>query len=210
MDILDDSNLRSADYEPASALLSVEDDIGEVLAPSQLRRSRRRQWREPHLNITSFVDVLSVLLFFLLSVATLDKLGSHDVALPQQTESFAQESKLELKNLSLSLARNGLKLRALVTPEGKPPEVLNLDLPIHDGRYDLDRLQGELLRLKGNYKTDEAIILMVGDDVHFDWIVKVMDTVRERVVYTNGQQQVTTLFPQVSLSDYLVDVDREA
>ena len=210
MDILDDSNLRKADYDPASALLSLEEDVGDILPPSQLRRSGRRRWQEPNLNITSFVDVLSVLLFFLLSVATLDKLGSHDVALPQQTESFSQESKLELKNLSISLAHNGLRLRGLVTPEGKSPEVLSLELPIRDGRYDLDRLQQELLRLKGSYKTDEAIILMVGDDVHFDWIVKVMDTVRERVAFQNGAQQVTTLFPQVSLSDYLVDVDREA
>ena len=210
MDILDDSNLRKADYDPASALLSLEEDVGDILPPSQLRRSGRRRWQEPNLNITSFVDVLSVLLFFLLSVATLDKLGSHDVALPQQTESFSQESKLELKNLSLSLARNGLKLRGLVTPEGKQPEVLNVDLPIRDGRYDLDRLQQELLRLKGSYKTDEAIIVMVADDVHFDWIVKVMDTVRERVVFHIGAQTVTTLFPLVSLSDYLVDVDREA
>src|ERR1041384_2548195 len=129
MDILDDSNLRSADYEPASALLSVEDDVGDVLPPSQLRRSRRRQWQEPHLNITSFVDVLSVLLFFLLSVATLEKLGAHDVALPQQTTNFSQDSKLELKNLSLSLARDGLKLRGLVTPEAKPPPGLAAELP---------------------------------------------------------------------------------
>jgi biopolymer transport protein ExbD len=207
MDILDDSNLRSAEYEPASALLSVEDHVGDVLSPSQLRRSRRRHWQEPVLNITSFVDVLSVLLFFLLSVATLEKLGTHDVALPQQTESFSQQSTVELKNLSLALARTGLRLRGLATPEGKAAEVLNLELPIREGRYDLDRLQQELLRLKGTYKTDGAIILMVGDDVNFDWVVKVMDTVRERVAYQNGTQQVTTLFPEVSLSDYLVDAE---
>jgi len=205
MDILDDSNLRAGDYEPAGGLLTTEADFGEMIPPSRLRRSSRRHWHEPHLNITSFVDVLSVLLFFLLSVATLEKLGSHDVALPQQTTNFSQESKLELKNLSLSLARDGLKLRGLITPEAKQPEVLAVELPLKQGVYDLERLQGELLRLKGSYKTDEAIILMVGDDVHFDWIVKVMDTVRERVVFADGAQQVTTLFPQMSLSDYLVD-----
>ncbi len=205
MDILDDSNLRSADYEPASALLSMEEDVGDVIPPSQLRRSHRRQWREPVLNITSFVDVLSVLLFFLLSVATLEKLGSHDVTLPQQTHAFTQESTLEVKNLSLSLARDGLKLRALVTAEGKDPEALGVELPLHDGVYDLERLQQELLRIKGAYKTDDAIIMMVADDVHFDWVVKVMDTVRERVVFENGVRQITRLFPEVSLSDYLVE-----
>ena len=46
-----------------------------------------------------------------------------------------------------------------------------------------------------------------GDDVHFDWVVKVMDIVRERVAFQNGAQQVTTLFPDVSLSDYLVDTE---
>jgi biopolymer transport protein ExbD len=205
LDILDDSNLQSAHYEPASALLSVEDDSGEVLPPSKLRRSGRRRWQEPVLNITSFVDVLSVLLFFLLSVATLEKLGSHDVTLPQQTQNFTQDSPFELKNLSLSLAREGLRLRALVTAAGKEPEALGLELPIRDGRYDLDRLQEELLRIKGAYKTDDAIIMMVADDVNFDWVVKVMDTVRERIVFENGARQITRLFPQVSLSDYLID-----
>ncbi len=204
MDILDDSNLSSGGYEPAAPLLSNDENYGEMIPPSRLRRSRRLQRTEPHLNITSFVDVLSVLLFFLLSVATLDKLGAHDVALPQQTEKFT-ESTMELKNLSVSLAHSGLKLRGMITPQGKPPEVLNVDLPIQNDKYDLDKLQQELLRIKGTYKTDDAIILMVGDDVHFDWIVKVMDTVREKVVYANGAQQVTKLFPQVSLSDYLVD-----
>jgi hypothetical protein len=138
-------------------------------------------------------------------VATLDKLGTHDVALPQQTDNFTPQSTVELKNLSLSLARDGLKLRGLLTPQGKDSEAIDVALPIREGQYDLDRLQQELLRLKGSYKTDDAIILMVGDDVNFDWVVKVMDTVRERVQFQNGVQQITTLFPQVSLSDYLIE-----
>lgn len=205
MDILDDSNLSRADYQPASALLSLEDDAGDILPPSQLRRARRRHWQEPLLNITSFVDVLSVLLFFLLSVATLEKLGTHDVNLPQQTEEFSKESTVELKNLSIALSREGLKLRGLVTPEGREPEALTVELPLVDGRYDVGKLQAELLRIKGSYKTDDAIILMVGDDVSFDAIVKVMDTVRERVEYQSGARRITRLFPEVSLSDYLID-----
>jgi biopolymer transport protein ExbD len=78
-------------------------------------------------------------------------------------------------------------------------------MALRDGRYDLDRLQQELLRIKGAYKTDDAIILMVADDVNFDSIVKVMDTVRERTEIEQGQRRITTLFPEVSLSDYLVD-----
>lgn len=207
MDILKDSSLGGRSYEPASALLSVEDEIGEFLPPSRLRRSGRRHWEEPVLNITSFVDVLSVLLFFLLSVATLEKLGAHNVNLPQQTDDFAKESAVELKNLSLSLARDGLRLRALVAPEGKEPQALGFEFPLREGEYDLAGLQKELLRIKGSYRTDDAIILMVGDDVHFDWIVKVMDTVREKVEYGEGARRITTLFPQVSLSDYLLDFE---
>jgi biopolymer transport protein ExbD len=207
MDILNDSNLGGRSYEPASALLSVEEDIGEFIPPSRLRRSGRRRWEEPVLNITSFVDVLSVLLFFLLSVATLEKLGAHNVNLPQQTEEFTKESAVEVRNLALSLARDGLKLRGLLVPEGRDSEALVVELPLRDGEYDLAALQQELLRLKASYRTDDAIILMVGDDVHFDWIVKVMDTVREKVEFAGGARQVTTLFPQVSLSDYLLDFE---
>jgi len=207
MDVLDRSAIGGHGYEPASALLSVEEDIGEFLPPSRLRRSGRRKWHEPVLNITSFVDVLSVLLFFLLSVATLEKLGAHNVALPKQTDEFATESKLEVKNFSIALARDGLKLRGLVVREGAEPQALSVELPLVEGEYDLARLREELLRIKGSHKTDEAVILMVGDDVNFDWIVKVMDTAREKVEYAGGQRLVTTLFPEISLSDYLLDFD---
>src|SRR5262249_55547481 len=52
MDILDAPNLRAGGYEPAAPLLSNEDDMGVMIPPSRLRRSSRRHWNEPHLNIT--------------------------------------------------------------------------------------------------------------------------------------------------------------
>ncbi|MGH7806067.1 MAG: ExbD/TolR family protein [Candidatus Binatia bacterium] len=211
MDILDDRSLggRRA-HDPASALLEQDDDFAEILPPSQLRRSGRRRHTEAELNITSFVDVLSVLLFFLLSVATMSKLGTHDVNLPQQTDDFTKESEVEVKNLSLSLAKNGLKLRGMLTPKEKEPEILSVEIPVLGDTFDLQKLRQELLRLKSGYKTDDAIILLVADDVPFDSIVKVMDTVREQVEFADGRRNITNLFPQISLSDYLLDrVDQQ-
>lgn len=210
MDILDDRSLGGRrSHDPASALLE-QDEFSEIIAPSQLRRSGRRRHTEAELNITSFVDVLSVLLF-LLSVATMSKLGTHDVNLPQQTDDFTKESEVEVKNLSLSLAKGGLKLRGMLTPKDKEPEVLAVEIPlVTDGNFDLQKLRDELLRLKSGYKTDDAIILLVADDVPFDSIVKVMDTVREQVGFADGRRNITNLFPQISLSDYLLDrVDQQ-
>ena len=213
MDILDDRSLGGRrSHDPAGALLEHEDEFAEILPPSQLRRSGRRRHTEAELNITSFVDVLSVLLFFLLSVATMSKLGTHDVNLPQQTDEFTKESELEVKNLSLSLAKSGLKLRGMLTPKDKEPEILAVEIPLGaDGKnFDLQKLRDELLRLKSGYKTDDAIILLVADDVPFDSIVKVMDTVREQVEFADGRRSITNLFPQISLSDYLLDrVDQQ-
>jgi biopolymer transport protein ExbD len=149
--------------------------------------------------------VLSVLLFFLLSVATMEKLGAHDVNLPQQTQDFTKESPLEVKNLGVSLSRTGLVLRGLVVAGGREPEALHAEWPIVEGRYDLPRLRDELLRIKAGYKTDAAIILMIADDVSFDAVVQVMDTVREQIVVEGGRRHVTTLFPEISISDYLLD-----
>jgi biopolymer transport protein ExbD len=212
MDILDDRSLGGRrSHDPAGALLEHEDEFAEILPPSQLRRSGRRRHTEAELNITSFVDVLSVLLFFLLSVATMSKLGTHDVNLPQQTDEFTKESELEVKNLSLSLAKGGLKLRGMLTPKDKEPEILAVEIPlVSEGNFDLQKLRDELLRLKSGYKTDDAIILLVADNVPFDSIVKVMDTVREQVAFADGRRSITNLFPQISLSDYLLDrVDQQ-
>jgi len=209
MDILDNAHLaRSHDYDAVAPLLSEEEAATDMVPPSRLRRSSRRHYTEPHLNITSFVDVLSVLLFFLLSVATLERLGAHEVSLPQQTQDFTKESTLEVKNLALSLSKNALTLRGLITPEGREPQALKVEVPVADGYYDLPRLRAELLKIKQAYKTDGAIILMVADDVNFDSVVKVMDTAREQVEFVGGQRKITTLFPDISLSDYLLE--REA
>jgi len=210
MDILDDRSLGRSSHEHTSALLEQSDEFAAITPPSQLRRSQRRRHVEAELNITSFVDVLSVLLFFLLSVATMEKLGSHEVNLPQQTDDFTKESTVEVKNLSVSLAKGGLKLRGMLTPKEKEPEILSVEMPLVADQFDLGRLREELLRLKSGYQTDDAIILLVADDVPFDSIVKVMDTVREQVEFADGRQVVTNLFPQISLSDYLVDrVDQQ-
>ena len=211
MDILDERSLGARrSHDPASTLLEQEDEFAEIIPPSQLRRSGRRRHSEAELNITSFVDVLSVLLFFLLSVATMSKLGTHDVNLPQQTDEFTKESELEVKNLSVSLAKGGLKLRGMLTPQGKEPELLSVEIPVVGDSFDFQKLREELLRLKSNYKTDDAIIMLVADDVPFDSIVKVMDTVREQVEFADGKRNITNLFPQISLSDYLVDkVDQQ-
>jgi biopolymer transport protein ExbD len=211
MDILDDRSLGGRrSHDPASALLEQEDEFAEIIPPSQLRRSGRRRHTEAELNITSFVDVLSVLLFFLLSVATMSKLGTHDVNLPQQTDEFTKESDVEVKNLSLSLGKSGLKLRGMLTPKDKEPEALAVEIPRVGEDFDLQKLREELLRLKSGYKTDDAIIMLVADDVPFDSIVKVMDTVREQVEFADGRRTITNLFPQISLSDYLIDrVDQQ-
>lgn len=210
MDILDDRSLGGRSSHESSVLLEQADEFADITPPSQLRRANRKRHVEAELNITSFVDVLSVLLFFLLSVATMEKLGTHDVNLPRQTEEFTKESTVELKNLSLSLAKSGLKLRGMLTPEGKEPEALSIELPLVADQFDLARLREKLLELKAGYETDEAIILLVADDVPFDSIVKVMDTVREQVAFADGRQQITKLFPQISLSDYLIDrVDQQ-
>lgn len=157
------------------------------------RHHYRGQSKEPpDLDITTFLNLMVVLVPFLLITAVFSRItimeldipsgASGPVNKPQVTiEVIVRKDRLELGNGQGVIAR----------------------LPNVNGKYDLPKLSDYLQKIKGNYpdKTDATILLE--PDIEYDHMVKIMDAVRVAELPQEGTEELlrVALFPDMSLGE---------
>lgn len=175
---------------------------------------RRQQKEPPELNITTFLNLMVVLVPFLLITAVFSRITVLELSLPtgegsatnqkQQLsiEVIVRQKGLEIGNGKQVLARFPLlkeaEVEAVVDDEGTT-DVSKL--------YDLKTLSDYLVKIKGKYpdKTD-AIVLMEAD-IEYRVLIRVMDAVRSTFVRQPGEEgeadvlQQVVLFPDISIGD---------
>ena len=161
-----------------------------------IRSRGRRNVETAELNITAFMNLMVILVPFLLITAVFSRLtilelnlpGSSSEPVEPQDQAFQLEIIVREDKIEVGDRNQGLL--------GVYP---NTD----DGAYDYAALAVKLRELKGRYpsKTDAAILLE--QDVAYDTIVQVMDTVRvaQDVDEEAGKIDRTDLFPDISIGD---------
>ena len=158
------------------------------------RRHYRRQDKEPpELNITSFLNLMVVLVPFLLITAVFSRITIMELNLPTGVgASTPQAVKLTIEVI---VREKGLEI-------GNGRRVL-ARFPKVENDYDLKALTEYLLKIKGNYpdKTDATVLMEA--DIEYDYLVKVMDAVRSTEVKQIGTEQIekVALFPDISIGD---------
>ncbi|MBW2475482.1 MAG: biopolymer transporter ExbD [Deltaproteobacteria bacterium] len=155
------------------------------------RRSRHRD--TPELNITSFMNLMVVLVPFLLITAVFSRITILELSVPTTSggsqvvkQNFAIE--VIVRKAGLELA-NGSSVVAAI--------------PNQMGEYDLEKLTRILLRLKNDYpEKDDATVLME-PDIQYDHLIRVMDTLRETEIPEEGSGELRkmALFPKISIGD---------
>ena len=155
------------------------------------RRSRHRD--TPELNITSFMNLMVVLVPFLLITAVFSRITILELSVPTASggsqvvkPNFAIE--VIVRKAGLELA-NGSSVVAAI--------------PNQMGEYDLEKLTRILLRLKNDYpEKDDATVLME-PDIQYDHLIRVMDTLRETQIPEEGSGELRkmALFPKISIGD---------
>ena len=155
------------------------------------RRSRHRD--TPELNITSFMNLMVVLVPFLLITAVFSRITILELSVPTASggsqavkPNFAIE--VIVRKAGLELA-NGSSVVAAI--------------PNQMGEYDLEKLTRILLRLKNDYpEKDDATVLME-PDIQYDHLIRVMDTLRETEIPEEGSGELRkmALFPKISIGD---------
>ncbi len=176
---------------------------------------RRLKKEAPELNITTFLNLMVVLVPFLLITAVFSRITIMELSLPAggssadnkqrlTIEVIVREKGLELGNGRQVLARFPLlKLADVAVAEEDEGE----DGPDVSRLYDVKRLTRYLTEIKGKYpdKTD-ALVLMEAD-IEYRVLIRIMDAVRSSFIRQKGAEgeadvlQQVVLFPDISIGD---------
>ena len=160
-----------------------------------IRRHQRKRRREeaPELDITSFLNLMVVLIPFLLISAVFSRVTILELSVPTsaggsalKTPNFAIEVIVRKKGLEIA---NGSSVEAAI--------------PKKNDQYDMQMLHEMLKRLKAQYpEKDDATVLME-PDIEYDYLIKIMDAVSGAEVQMEGSDEVKkiVLFPNISIGD---------
>jgi biopolymer transport protein ExbD len=154
---------------------------------------RRRNKATPELDITSFLNLMVVLVPFLLISAVFSRVTILELSVPTAAGGSAIVKpnftiEVVVRNAGLELA-NGAQVVAT--------------LPKKDDDYDLEKLSEMLVRLKKDYPQKEDATVLMEPDIEYDALIRVMDTVREAELSDekSEERQKLVLFPVISIGD---------
>jgi biopolymer transport protein ExbD len=156
-------------------------------------RNKRRREETSGLDVTSFMNLMVVLVPFLLISAVFSRVTIMELSVPTS----AGRAALIAPNFAIEvIVRKG----GLEIANGSYVEAA---IPKKDGHYDMQMLHEMLARLKTRYpEKDDATVLME-PDIEYDYLIQVMDAVRGAEVRAEGSAEVEkiVLFPNISIGD---------
>jgi biopolymer transport protein ExbD len=156
-------------------------------------RNRRRGEEAPGLDITSFLNLMVVLIPFLLISAVFSRVTIMELNVP--TTSGGSISKTPNFAIEVIVRKNGFEIA-----NGSSVEAA---IPKKDDQYDMQMLYEMLKRLKARYpEKDDATVLME-PDIEYDYLIQIMDAVRGAEEHVEGSDEVKNmvLFPNISIGD---------
>ena len=160
---------------------------------SRRHHYRRRSKELAQLDMTTFLNLMVVLVPFLLITAVFSRITIVELSLPTSAGGAAPSQpsfrvEVIVRDAGLEIA-NGSAVIAT--------------LPKVEDAYDLEKLSELVMSLKRDYpNTDDASVLLE-PDIEYDHLIQVMDVVRsvERPGDEGGEPIRVALFPDVAIGD---------
>ena len=160
----------------------------------RFHNKRRRGMKENlDLDITTFLNLMVVLVPFLLISAVFSRVTILELSVPTGAGASAMSNpdftiEVVVRKTGLELA-NGVSVVAA--------------MPKKDGEYDFNQLSEMLVRLKKDYPQKEDATVLMEPDIEYDSLIQVMDRVRETELPDEGGEEVrkVELFPLISIGD---------
>lgn len=159
-------------------------------------RRKRKSQGTPDLDITTFMNLMVVLVPFLLITAVFSRVTILELSVP--TGAGGKTAGKPNFTIEVIVRKAGLEL-------ANGSSVVAA-IPKKDDQYDLDMLNKMLTRLKVDYPEKEDATVLMEPDIQYDYLIRVMDTVRGAEVVAdleNGKQEQKqgVLFPVISIGD---------
>jgi biopolymer transport protein ExbD len=162
-----------------------------------LHRRRKKEMMQD-LELTTFLNLLVVLISFLLVTSVFSRIAIQELKLPTAAAGGAELDK-PLMVLEVILRKNGIEIS-----DGKG---VVASMPMIGDKHDLKRLSEYLLNLKAQLKAQNKektdATLLIEPEVAYEDVIHVMDAVKAARVRQTEQEQVQKieLFPDVSVGD---------
>lgn len=154
---------------------------------------RRRTKETPELDVTTFLNLMVVLVPFLLITAVFSRLTIVELDLPSSSGGAAT-------------AEPNFRLEVIVRESGF--ELTNgrsviAAIPKVEDEYDFDKLSEHVVSLKQQYRSENAASVLLEPFIPYDYLIQVMDVVRSRPVEAeqSGEIQLVALFPEISVGE---------
>ena len=159
------------------------------------RRGGRRHIETAELNITAFMNLMVILVPFLLITAVFSRMAILELNLPgssnepvePQEQTFQLEIIVRQDKIEVGDRNQGLLGVYPNAAEG----------------YDYAALGEKLVQLKERYPTKTDASILLEQEIPYDTLVQVMDTVRVAQEIVEGESQIkrSDLFPDISIGD---------
>ncbi|MGB3212026.1 MAG: biopolymer transporter ExbD [Desulforhopalus sp.] len=151
----------------------------------------------PELDITTFMNLMVILVPFLLISAVFSRITILELSVPTAAGGSAIDKpnftiEIVVRKAGLELA-NGSNVVAAVPKK-------------EDGQYDLDKLSDILIRLKKDYPEKENATVLMEPDIEYDSLIQIMDRVRQTELPGEESEEIVetqklVLFPLISIGD---------
>jgi biopolymer transport protein ExbD len=160
--------------------------------------TRQRSYRKgraetPGLDITTFLNLMVVLIPFLLISAVFSRVTILELSVPTS----AADSGPSTPNFAIEVIvrQDGLEIA-----NGSSVEAA---LPKKDEQYDIKLLAQMLLRLKAQYPEKLDATVLMEPEIEYDHLIQIMDAVRSAEIPMEGSDEThrTVLFPEISIGD---------
>jgi biopolymer transport protein ExbD len=162
---------------------------------SRRHHYRRRTKENPELDVTTFLNLMVVLVPFLLITAVFSRITVVELNLPASA-SDAQAQAPEFR-LEVIVRDGGLEI-------GNGEQVIAA-IPKMDDGYDLETLSSYMVSLKEDNPDSEAASVLLEPDIPYDYLIQVMDAVRSVVVPADKDDDEPfvrlALFPEISIGE---------
>ncbi len=144
------------------------------------------------LNLTPMMDILTVLVVFLLITAVFMSVTIEELSVPTAAGGPGSQPNFAIEVI---VRKAGLEIA-----NGRSVEAA---IPKKDDKYDIEQLSKMLIRLKSQYPQKEDATVLMEPDIKYDYLIEVMDALREADVRAEGSAKVEkiVLFPKIALGD---------
>ena len=139
----------------------------------------RRKSETPELDVTTFLNLMVVLIPFLLVTAVFSRITIQELNVPDS----AGGGKVDKPLVTIEVI---VRKHAIEVGDGRS---VVLSIPKAEDVYDLEKLSEFLMRLKAKYPDKEDATVLVEPDIAYEDVIHVMDAVKVAEIPVEGGDQ---------------------